>query len=145
MQWWDLVPVALAALSLGCVAWGARELYHHHLASRDHRRRGLRTVGRVVHIDLVDTGFDESQQVGFPVVRFTDTAGAPREFRNPEGFRPWPEVGTRFPVWYDPRDAETPPVLLTATPNLFAIVVVVVGSFGLAAAAGVLYLNSALR
>ena len=41
MQWWDLVPVALAALSLGCVAWGARELYHHHLASRDHRRRGL--------------------------------------------------------------------------------------------------------
>lgn len=145
MQWWQLVPLALAVLSAACLLWGARQLYLYWAAWRYRERRGLHTIGRVVHVDVEDAGYDDSQQVGYPVVHFTDRAGLTREFRSRDGFQPWPEIGTEFRVWYDPDDDAVSPVLLAPASNLFAIALVVAGLVGVLAAAAMQYLTSALR
>lgn len=145
MHWWQLVPIALAALSVACLGWGVWQLYDHWAAKQEHQRHGVRTTGRVVDVELEEASFDDTQQVGYPVVHFVDQSGRPREFRNQEGYRPWPEIGAEFPLWYDPDDDQAQPVLLTAAPNLFAIVLVVVSILGLLVAASAIYLGSALR
>lgn len=145
MQWRQLVPLALAVLSAACLLWGARQLYLHWAARRYRMRHGAHTTGRVVHVDIEDAGFDDSRQVGYPVVHFTDSSRRTREFRSRESFQPWPEVGTEFRVWYDPDDDAVKPVLLTTASSLFSIALVVVGLVGVLAAAALWYLGSTLR
>lgn len=145
MDWWHLVPPALAVFAGGFLLYGSWLLYHQWRAARDHRRHGTRTTGKVVDVETEDSGIADPHVVGYPVVHFVDRAGRVREFRSQDGYSPWPEIGRAIPLWYDPDDDTVVPVVVTAFPSLVAVSFVIAGGLGVLAAIGIHLLFGALR
>ncbi len=145
MDWWHLVPPMLALFSSGTLAWGAWLLSRERRARRDHAQHGLRTTGRVIDVVTEPIGLTDVLEIGYPVVHFIDDLGRDREFRDSEGYRPWPDIGQPVRIWYDPEDDATTPVVISGYPSLVATVLVAAGGFGVACSIGIVLLFGALR